>query len=113
MPPNPKEFDTTTSGAAGRPSPGRQSKSQAGSGRSRVIVGGSQRPCIANPPIAGSLALRASAARRRQDGGGGGRGAWGGVHARGLQRIAVEERAARAPPAPPASITSARASRIA
>src|SRR5207247_4839555 len=55
IPPNPNELVSTTSGAAARPSPRRQSRSQAGSGRSRLMVGGSQRRSMASAQIATSI----------------------------------------------------------
>src|SRR3989442_1565174 len=61
-PPNPKELVSTTSGAAARPSPRRQSRSQAGSGRSRLMVGGSQRRSMASAQIAASIAPLAPSA---------------------------------------------------
>ena len=56
IPPNPNEFETTAAGAAVLPLPGRQSRSQLGSGRSRLIVGGSQRRDNASAQIAASIA---------------------------------------------------------
>src|SRR5207237_6268222 len=56
IPPKPNELVSTISGAAARPSRGRQSRSQAGSGRSRLMGGGSQRRSTARAQIAASMA---------------------------------------------------------
>ena len=61
MPPNPNELVSATSARASRPSCGMQSRSQAGSGASRLSVGGSHSRATASAEIAAAVTAKARA----------------------------------------------------